>query len=391
MIILAVVLVVLIGMAALAIDIGQLYLARQRAQNVCDSATLAAMAYLDGTPACAAEGSSARVWAGRMAETNNRQSRLAVTNPDTDDAGVAVDFPTGNITDSANQVITDGSGKPLEVPLGCAVRTRGYVRVNYSFARIFGKQGANVSASATALMRTMSYTASDLLVPLMVSDKTMFDGSLNFGDRVTSGTEVGMYVSDWQSGFVGSGNFGVIDVAGAGGNVFRDLLSGGSDRRPDFDLETTEIIDAESEPGGKVGPARQGLNNRLNVTETDPRFSGDKNSYNPATGASPAWDAWNAAYRATGEYPPTWRIALMPIVRDLNQTGHGKCDVQIVGFAAFFIEGVQYKKAGGGTDKIKIIGRFIQAVQIGTDYDWIIPVNTHPNAGNTAYTVNMIS
>lgn len=206
----AICLVVLIGMAALAIDLGQLYVGRQRAQNVCDAAALAGARFLTGSSDCTAPGGPAATAAVSCADANNGAISSWQLN------GLEVTFPL--------EVFYDyDPDTPVAVELGEAIRAKGYVTVNFGFARIFGFDSKDVYASATAVMTGF---CSDLYVPLAASDKTIFGDEthppMQFGELYT------LHWMDWQSSTMGPGNYGSLRLVDedSGANDYRMRLEG---------------------------------------------------------------------------------------------------------------------------------------------------------------------
>ena len=239
LVLVAIVLVVLIGMAALAIDLGQLYVGRQRAQNVCDASALAGVQELAihcGNNSLA--DSHARQAAGDCAAGNNGVSQAAWkvlippegADESPADEGVAVWIPTADTT------VEDDAGNAISVGGYEAITTKGCVHVNYGFARIFGFPGKDVLAYATAIMRWAERVCSPLFVPLAASDLTIF-GDPNANPPWPPLTldpnapEIQLKVTSWQDNFLGAGNFGALTLPGdqPGANVFRSRLAGNAD------------------------------------------------------------------------------------------------------------------------------------------------------------------
>ncbi|MBP6964478.1 MAG: hypothetical protein KBC96_08735 [Armatimonadetes bacterium] len=110
----AVLLIALIGAAALAVDLGRLRLGQARAQDVCDAAALGTAWLLEPTDI---ESTVARIsdTADELARANNQSDNRKVLKEGLDQEGVTV---------------TRVEGK--------SVRLRGEVKVNFGFARILG-------------------------------------------------------------------------------------------------------------------------------------------------------------------------------------------------------------------------------------------------------------
>jgi len=227
---LATAIVALIGAAALAIDIGKMYLASQRAQDVCDSAALAGAAYLTGLGTCtvvddssgvstSGDGESARA-AKDTAQANNSGRTFPALHPTTGAAGIKVSFPSGTITRD--------DGRQIQAKLGEAIQTNCKVRVEFGFARIFGLGGMYVHGEAIALLQQSESISSDRFSPWVVGDTTIWNVNNNPPTPIVPlGTRINMVVSDWPSGILGPGNYGAIAYAGdQGGAAYRDRIAG---------------------------------------------------------------------------------------------------------------------------------------------------------------------
>ena len=371
----AISLVVLIGMAALAIDVGQLYIARQRAQNVCDASALAGAQLLTGSEDCTAPDGPPATAAVRCADGNNEMVQSWQVE------GFDVTFPTEVVYESDRQAV-------MAVAPGSAIRTTGYVRVNYGFARIFGFDTKDVWASATAVLGPKKTLTSSLLIPILLSDQIAYQDFV-FGDVREFGV-----VEDWQTGFLGPGNWLSARFEGdQGKDVYIDRLKGtedpvtvaigdyirtetGAATGQDTPSKTYEgLIAKKFEPNGTVKEKNAG---RI-LLEPDPRFQACtsppeyyRTGYNPD-----AWDNWVAAKDpATGMYPYSKRIVIMPIIRDSEEAVCGtSTPLEVVGFAAFFITRV-YDGVYDSENHLKgdIEGYFIQCI-MGTDEDahWVFP------------------
>jgi len=206
----AICLVVLIGMAALAIDLGQLYVGRQRAQNVCDAAALAGAPFLTGSSDCTTPGGPAATAAVSCADANNAAISSWQLN------GLEVTFPLEVFYDYDRDT-------PVAVGLGDAIRAEGYVTVNFGFARIFGFETKDVHASATAILAEL---CSDLYVPLFASDKSIFGDSTH--DPMQFDTLYTLHFTSWKASSMGPGNYGSLRLVAedSGAKVYRTRLEG---------------------------------------------------------------------------------------------------------------------------------------------------------------------
>lgn len=342
---LAIILLVLLGVAALSMDLGMLYIGRQMAQNACDVAAISGGALLTGQPSCATQSAPPALAAQQIASANNQLSPTwQVLVPDSSNPGVEVTFPSGSVTSD--------SGASVAVNLGQAIRVRGYIKVNYGFARIIGFAQTPVYATSTVVIQPVNGLTSALFVPLVVSNTTVFGangvGGLEFGQQATLKT------TSWQDNFIGSGNFGAIVVPGdgPGASDFSSRLAGDSQATT---ISASPPTTVDTKTGNMQGPTYQGLSDRL-AKETDSRFTND----------STAWSNWLGAYNSTtGTFPSTWRIMLVPIVQDPPAPQNGKSQVTIIGYAGFFIESAPKNQP--------VVGRFIQGVLAGGTVRWLFP------------------
>ena len=367
----AILMVVLLGMAALAIDVGQLYLARQRAQNVCDAAVLAGGKLLTGTEACTGPGDEPATAANDCKDANN----TAVTSWQVQ--GFTVEFPT---------TVTFDNGTTATCDLGDAIKVTGYVPVNYAFARIFGLVSKDVHASATALLGPAQYIYSTYAVPWAAPIAVL---DLGIGETFDVGP-----VDSWQTGFVGPGNW--LALAFGGDSGVQDYLDRLRMESAPVPLLVGDFVDTTT--GGAVGTPDPDNPNagqsktydgligtfRTNGTvkdygrillEPDVRFQASSlvnaNGYDEyyRTGYNPsAWDTWEATTNAQGLHPASNRIVVLPIA-DPGRVS-GSSDVEILGFAAFFIErvwdGITPDTDGVVHPRGDLRGRFIQAITSGS-------------------------
>lgn len=338
-------LVVLLGMAALSIDVGQLYTAKQRAQNVCDAGALNGAQYLTGASDCTAANGKPATAAQNCATGNNAQiQHWKVSALGSESPGVTVDFPTS---------VTDVTGTTTTVPAGSAIRVRGNVKVNFAFAGALSSSLTNylVPASATAVLDVAQSIKGSLTVPFAVSDKTIFgDGTPLHPPAALDPNAPAMTLKSgsWQGSFIGPGNFGLVDL----GSDLRSELSGDA---PPLTVTTDGTMTLGTVTGNKVGQVKQGLAARLAKEHTYPD-------------GEAGWQAWLAAKDpVTGMYPFTWRLVLVPVILD-PQHANGSSTVTVVGMAGFYID-----SASNGTD---VTGHFIQGIRLGQDIKWVFPAGT---------------
>ena len=368
------VLVVLLGMAALAIDIGQMYIAKQRAQNVCDASVLAGGQLLKGND----ETDEAEEAAIECKDQNNDE--VAPWQIE----GFTVEFPT---------TVTYDDGRTETCEVGEAIRVSGHVHVSYAFAGIFGLTGLDVPADATVILGPAQYIYTTYAVPwaapIAVQD-------LDLGETFDVGP-----VDSWQTGFIGPGNWLALAFGSDSGvQDYLDRLRMESDAVPlsvgDFVGTTTGGAVGTPDPlhpnagqsktyDGLIGTFR--MNETVKyygriLLEPDVRFQASslvnadgydeyyRTGYNPS-----AWDTWEATTNAQGLHPASNRIAVLPIA-DPGRVSGSSTDVEILGFAAFFIErvwdGITPDSDGIVHPRGDFEGRFIQAITSGSvDQGWI--------------------
>lgn len=267
----AVGMVAVIGMAALSLDIGELVRVRAHLSDAAIAAALSAARELPDNP------NAARQLAVTVAHANG------------------VDDPVDVIISSSK------TGGPQD---RVTVTVRGYA--TFRFAPVLGRNGANVVQSATAQVGTASGMRG--LVPLGVQK-----GPFQYGQIYTLKSDDTLV----------PGNFGALALGGTGADNYRDNLQHG------YSGVIKTGMQIETEPGDMTGPTEEGL---------QPRIAADPS--------------------ATCETvkPGSPRILYVPIV---DFTGvHGRDTVPVVGFAAFFLSGV---------DKGKVTGCFLRLV---SDGDW---------------------
>lgn len=126
------------------------------------------------------------------------------------------------------------------------------------------------------------------------------------------------------------GNYGALALGGSGGNIYRDNIMYG------YQGELHIGDEVETEPGNMSGPTRQGVEYRMDLCRNRCHHEC-------------SWDDFA---------PGCPRLIYVPIV---TEPSHGRSTVTIVGFAAFFLEGV----GGRGGGHAEVYGRFIRMVTEG--------------------------
>ena len=300
---------VLMGMAALAIDVGMVYEERRDLQNAADAAALAGAQELPSSPELAV--ARARTWA-----SNN-----GIADPDS----LVITIST---THSANDTISVAVSRA----------------VAYRLAPALGMEGDTVPAAAKA--RVGSPAGMDRFIPFAVENSVL--SGLSPGDSA-----IIKYDSQDQT----QGNSLALAFPGnVGASDFRDSIYYGSDQV--FCVVGSEYPGCTStistEPGAMVGPTQQGVRNLIQDTSTScDQFS--EVFYQDA--ANPGKMLINPA---CNPFPPhnvatSKRVVILPVISGLCG---GRCDVQIVRFALFFVEGVH---CTGGAGSCQVTGRYAEA------------------------------
>lgn len=205
----ALAMVVVLGMAALAIDVGMFLQERRDLQNAADAAALAGAVDLPGSPASAI--ADATTWAG--------QNGIGPGELD----GVTVS--TTYVTDDTITVKVK-----RDVP--------------WFFARVLGRGSDTISADATARIGSPSVIFEAMPWSLKESAKA----------GVTYGVEVTL---KYSAGTTGGGDYGIMALGGTGKSIYEENVENGADVILDTQIPT--------EPGNAVGPTESGLDARLSM------------------------------------------------------------------------------------------------------------------------------
>lgn len=190
--------------------------------------------------------------------------------------------------------------------------------VPFFFAKVLKMTSANVEARAAAAIRPI--TATSGVVPFGIVRQ-----QFNYGDPYTLKEGGG-------SGY--NGNFGALALGSSGSPVYQNNIKRGYSEQ----LHIGQWV--PTEPGNMSGPTSEGVDYRMAL---DPE----------------------ATFETKGKDSP--RILIVPIIDSLEV--NGRSEVQIVGFAAFFLEG-----AGGSGNDNYVRGTFMKMVTPGdigtgtTDY-----------------------
>lgn len=192
--------------------------------------------------------------------------------------------------------------------------------LQFAFGPLFGVSSKEIEATARARIDVV--TAISGVVPLAVVRQNFVFGK-QYMLKLGAGQGEGQY----------HGNFGALALGGKGASVYRQNLAEGYSgvlRIGDWVL---------TEPGNMAGPTVQGVRDRLEACPNSTYDNFPKNCE---------------------------RLVIVPIVESLEV--HGRKDVKISGFAAFFLESTS--KRGNNSN---IVGRFIRYAaqgEIGSGEDF---------------------
>lgn len=302
-----VLLAVILGSTAFAIDVGSYATDRRDLQNAADAIALAASQELPNQDAATAK---AQAWA-----TKN-------------------DIPLADMT------LTFTAQNPPSQP-NPKVKVSLQRNHTFHFAPVIGINNANVQASAAAI-RT-SPGGSTGLVPWSVTQPVL--------NLVPPGQTT---VLKYDSTGGGNGNFGAVRIDGSGANVYRDTVEFGSNNG----LCATGVTGCpfasvvSTETGNMVGPTRTAVDYLMANTATScdawaevTLIAGGKTTLDPACNPFIA-----------GGNPASLRIIVIPVIASLCG---GNCNVTITQFALFFVEG--YAAGGCSGNHCNIQGRFINS------------------------------
>ena len=309
------------GMTAFAIDVGGYSADRRDLQNAADAIALAASLEL---PNAVNAQSKANEW--------------AVKN-DIDPADMTVTVIPQNLPSEPNP----------------KVRVRIERSHDFTFARLIGVSSSEVQAAGTAI-RTSAAGGSGA-IPLSITEAAL--AGVTYGDEV---------VVKYDANNISQGNTNPIRIDGPGsGNCGSSdkyctgVKSGSETTVCAAGADTTYCTgpsQVDTEPGNKVGATRTAINYRLGATDTQCNdftdvFEDDPLSSDPTV------------YRITQACNPflaggylSERVVIIPVIEQLC---NGSCTVTITGFALAFLERIG---TGGCTgNDCEVVARFVRVNQ----------------------------
>lgn len=274
----------MVGLAAVSVDVGRAYATRQRLKMVLDGAAFAGASRLPDTNAASAA-------ANQVLQANKVPSTQA-----------SITFSPDNTWIYVNAQDT----------------------VKTTFARVLGVTQVSVPGNTAAHSAPAKQVTG--VIPIGVPNQTF-----TYGQKVV--------LKGGSGNSVGPGNYGALALGGNGANTYRDNLASGyqsplrvGDRVP-------------TKPGNMVGPTEQGCNARMAQQSQN---NSDENYDDNHQFEGEEWGQ-NGAFVHSSPGSPL--VAFLPVV-DFSGV-QGRSDVEVLGFAAFHIEGC----TGG-----EVTGRFLRAV-----------------------------
>jgi Flp pilus assembly protein TadG len=267
-IIVAIALTVMLALAALAADVGQLYVMRERSAMVADAAALSGAQFLP----------------------YDMDRALQTVQTYLDKNG----FRGENATIALNR-----ADRTLSVTL--------QDRVHFTFARVLGRESEVVQAGAVA--RTAPLTGYNGVVPLGV-----VQADWKLGDPVVLKAAA-------SNGTLSPGNYGALSLGGRGASNYEQNL------QSDYTGWVRSGDWLPTETGDMAGPTLRALQTRI---ARDP----------------------NVTYSTVQK--GSSRIIIVPVLASFQVNGRG--EVQVVGFGAFFLDGVGTEGSERGT----VYGRFLR-------------------------------
>lgn len=314
------------GMIAFAIDLGSLMADRRDLQNAADAIALAASLDLP-------DESAARTAANQWAIKNG------------------IDPASMTVTIFPQSLPTEPNPR---------VRVELQREHGFTFARMIGINSATVSSVAAAIKTSPAGGAG--MVPIAVTEAAL-DAALSedgWGATVTL---------KYDSNNILSGNTGPVRIDGPGGgncntdsNRYCDGVQHGSENTVcAAGADTTYCTGpwvVDTEPGNKIGNTRTAIDYRINNTDDECAVFDDVFEPDLTTSDPDDWRiVWDCNPFLAGGFDSE-RVIIIPVIDELC---NGACQVTIVSFALFFLEG--YGSGGCTGNDCEITGRFVRVNQ----------------------------
>ena len=321
-------LVALCGLVGMAVDVGQVVYTRTDLQKVADAAALAGAQDLPNA-------STATASAGGYVSSNGSGGTTATI------ALTATYSPNDTITVTAMR------------------------RVSYTFLKVVGLDGADVSAKATA--RAGSYSGGAGLLPWGFvasnnSNSTLLQNPCYLGNDANG---IPMFKQNqactlkYGAGSSSGGDFGALALGATGASTYEFNIAHGSTRT----FKVGDLVDAET--GNMVGPTQQGISDRFALPAPSGCPGNDRNQV-LLTNAD-----GSVSIRPGCE--SSSRIGIIPVVDQINNPAKST----IKGFAFVYLTGIDGH--GGSTGVSCEFVKFVTAIPKG--------VYTGTSAGATMVTL----
>ncbi|MGH8507478.1 MAG: pilus assembly protein TadG-related protein [Gammaproteobacteria bacterium] len=355
-------LLAILGIAALALDLGDSYLSKTRLQNALDASALSgAKTLLDGSTTTQATSDAIATF------QNHPEVASAGLTPVIEFSDTLVPFSPGAPDDTAKYVRASVSSYPREA----------------WFAAVLGMTGRAVAGSAVAGPVPVSGCTDDIL-PVTICAKDLADdncedgtcygypvgaedeiclksGSPGTGGSGSGGTGTGGTCDPFQPG---AGNFQLLDLGcdtQGGGACVRQKLAGAGGGQC---LAAGDNAEVDTEPGNKAGPVVQGINTRFGdyggggVNEVD--YPPDEITYNRDDDSGFWFQEYEEYKENGGTLPydtqganPAWarkakrRVVALPI-SDCTDAGGGVNELPVKKIACFYLTKPSQLGANGG-------------------------------------------
>lgn len=282
-IIVALAMAVLLGFAALSVDVGYFMWEKRALQNAADAAALAGALELPESPYWAEEAAQGYAYRNGVGQNGWTLERVDVS---TDRTSIAVSVA--------------------------------HPQSPFILARVLDLVGVDVRASAQAAVR--SPYRLDNVMPWMLR-RSVYETTPN-GQKVNL---------KYDARDPERGNFGPLAIGGRGANVYRANIRDGAT------VELESYYDTE--PGNMVGPTRAGLQDRLS------QESQECDSFEEVVKEEPS-GTWRIVGGCNPWLPGgegNRRLVVVPIIDDAGLAG--RTQVQVIGLALVFLE--DFECSGG--------------------------------------------
>ena len=345
----ALAILVILGLAALGIDVGFMYSVRHELQRSADAGALAgASRFVESDSAW-----SANLADPVMVQADARARQFAAMDP------------------VATKPLDPATEVAVAFPSQDRVRVTTQRTVPLFFARVLGHNNQLISATAVAeaaVADTGVQCLKPWMIPLPWKDlenppNYKFNPEINeqpmqlsdiptgqelivkIGEPFNKGGQI-----DLPSLQQESGHFFAIDLCGdSGASAYRERIA--SACKDDCSVSQGEFLTLE--PGNMVGPTKQGVDDLIRL---DPAA---KWNPNPAVIADPDQSGSWVTDSKFSDWRQSPRLVKIPVYDPSELLSQGKTDVKVAGFAGFWIEGYETKQ---GT----VTGYFVPATALGS-------------------------